>query len=196
MIENNPTSGGDVPQAAVTITDSGALSPNDPSLLEQGTTVGEDPYEDYPDDEDRDLSKPESVIEISTIVRDIGNKLYKEGNIDQALQKYQSAYLGRYSSSISPCSLIRPESIRYLDTFREIPEDSPENLKQAYSTLLIALLLNSALAAIRSVPPLSDNAIIAIANTTRTLDNFELNTADKGQSRIWYLMAFFANHVL
>jgi len=184
MIENNPTSGGDVPQAAVTITDSGELSPDDPSLLEQGTAVGEDPYEDYPDDEDRDLSKPENVIEISTIVRDIGNKLYKEGNIDQALQKYQSAYLGRYSSPIPPCSLIRLESIRYLDTFREIPEDSPENLKQAYSTLLIALLLNSALAAIRSAPPSSDNAIIAIANTTRALDNFELNTADKGQSHI------------
>jgi len=184
MIENNPTSGGDVPQAAVTITDSGELSPDDPSLLEQGTAVKEDPYEDYPDDEDRDLSKPESVIEISTIVRDVGNKLYKEGNIDQALQKYQSAYLGRYSSSIPPCSSIWLESIRYLDTFREIPEDSPENLKQAYSALLIALLLNSALAAIRSVPPSSSNAIIAIANTTRALDNFELNTADKGQSRI------------
>jgi len=104
MIENNPTSSGDVPQAAVTITDSGELSPDDPSLLEQGNA--EDPYEDYPDDESRDLSKPQIVIEISTAVRDLGNKLYKEGNIDQALQKYQSAYLGRCSSSSLPCSLI------------------------------------------------------------------------------------------
>lgn len=161
-IENNPTSSGDVPQATVLITDSGELSPGDSSLAEQGAAVEEeDPYEDYPDDEDRDLSKPENVIGISTVVREVGNKLYKEGNIHQALEKYQ-------------------KSIRYLDTFREIPEDS--NLKQAYLTLLIALLLNSALAAIRSVPPSSSNAMIAIANTTRALDNFGLSSADKAKA--------------
>lgn len=162
-IENNPTSSGDVPQAAVTITDCGELSPDDPSLTEQGVVTEGDPYEDYPDDEDRDLSKPETVIEIAKVVREVGNKLYKEGNVDQALEKYQ-------------------KSIRYLDTFREIPEDSPEELKQAYNALLAPLLLNSSLAAIRSVPPSTSNAMIAIANATRALDTLELNTADKAKA--------------
>ncbi|KAJ3563775.1 hypothetical protein NP233_g8728 [Leucocoprinus birnbaumii] len=162
-IENNPTSSGDVPQAAVTITDSGELSPDDPSLTDEGVVAEGDPYEDFPDDEDRDLSKPETVIEIAKVVREVGNKLYKEGNIDQALEKYQ-------------------KSIRYLDRFREVPEESPEEVKQAYNALLTPLLLNSSLAAIRSNPPSTSNAMIAIANTTRALNNLELNTADKAKA--------------
>ncbi|KXN92910.1 Peptidyl-prolyl cis-trans isomerase D [Leucoagaricus sp. SymC.cos] len=133
-IENNPTSSGDVPQAAVVITDSGELSPDDPSLTQQEVVAEGDPYEDYPDDEERDLSKPETVIEIAKAIREVGNKLYKEGKTEEALGKYQ-------------------KSVRYLDTFREVPEDASES-----------------------------NAMIAMANTTRALDNLELSTADKAKA--------------
>jgi peptidyl-prolyl isomerase D len=76
----------------VVITDSGELSHDDPSLTEQGAVAEEDPYEDYPDDDDHDLSRPETVIEIAKVVREVGSKLYKEGNIDQALEKFNSAH--------------------------------------------------------------------------------------------------------
>lgn len=72
------------------------------------------------------------------------------------------------------------ESIRYLDVFREVPEDSPEELKQAYNDLLTPLLLNSSLAAIRSVPVSTAHALLAIGNTTRALNSLPLTDADKG----------------
>ena len=50
----------------------------------------EDPYEDFPTDEDRDTDKPEVALEIAQAVRDIGNKLFKEGKTEEALQKYES----------------------------------------------------------------------------------------------------------
>lgn len=69
--------------------DCGELSPDDPSLTEEAAAEG-DPYEDYPDDEDHDLTKPETVIEIAKAIREAANKLYKEGKVEEALQKYQS----------------------------------------------------------------------------------------------------------
>jgi peptidyl-prolyl isomerase D len=50
----------------------------------------EDPYEDYPSDEDRDTENPEVALEIAKAVREVGNKLFKEGKVDEALQKYES----------------------------------------------------------------------------------------------------------
>lgn len=49
-----------------------------------------DPYEDYPIDEDRDTENPEVALQIAKVVREVGNRLYKEGKVDEALQKYQS----------------------------------------------------------------------------------------------------------
>jgi len=161
QIENTPTSNGDAPQAPVVITNSGEISADDPSLTE--TTAEGDPYEDYPDDEDRDLSKPEAVIGIAQAVREVGNKLYKEGKIEEALQKYQ-------------------KSIRYLDLHKEISEDSSPELKQTYNSILAPLLLNSSLAAIRTAPPSTSNAEIAISNTTRALKNLELSAADQAKA--------------
>lgn len=71
------------------------------------------------------------------------------------------------------------ESIRYLDIHDVLPEDSPPELKAGYDALLGPLLLNSSLAAIKAQKSTA-NALIAVGNTTRALDNLELNGADKG----------------
>ncbi|KAG6895748.1 hypothetical protein C0992_012866 [Termitomyces sp. T32_za158] len=162
QIENYPTSSGDIPTSPVIIADSGVLSPDDPSLAESAVNNG-DVYEDYPDDEDRDVQKSEIALDIAKAVREIGNKLFKEGKIEEALSKYQ-------------------KSIRYLDVHPVLPEDALPELKDSYDALLAPLLLNSALAAIRSQPLSSQNADIAIKNTTRALDRLELNAADKAKA--------------
>jgi len=69
------------------------------------------------------------------------------------------------------------ESIRYLDVHPDLSEISPE-LKDPFEALLAPLLLNSALAAIRSEPPSSD---VALKNATRALTTLRLNNADKGK---------------
>jgi peptidyl-prolyl isomerase D len=93
QIEHYPTSSGDVPTSPIIIADCGVLSPDDPSLKADLKANLEDPYEDYPADEDRDTDNPEIALEIAKAVREIGNKLFKEGKIEEALQKYQSALI-------------------------------------------------------------------------------------------------------
>lgn len=90
QIENYPSNTGDVPKSPIVISDCGELSPDDPSLTEAAEAPGGDPFEDYPDDEDRDVQEPTIALEIAKAVRDIGNKLFKEGKPDEAFQKYIS----------------------------------------------------------------------------------------------------------
>ncbi|KAK2460856.1 hypothetical protein APHAL10511_007326 [Amanita phalloides] len=161
QIENNPTSAGDVPKEPVVIVDCGVLSPDDPSLIEKPGDG--DIYEDYPDDEDKELGNPETVLHIAQTIREVGNTLFKQGNIDGALQKYL-------------------KSIRYLDVHQELPENTPPELSGAYSALLGPLLLNSALAAVRVQPQTTANAMIAVSNATRVLNKVELNTADQAKA--------------
>jgi len=161
QIENYPTSSGDVPASPIIIADCGVLAPGDPSLAETAATEG-DAYEDYPDDEDKDVQNPEIALEIAKTVREVGNKLFKEGKVEQALHKYQ-------------------KSIRYLDVHPVFPDGSAPELKQSFDALLSPLLLNSALAAIRSKPSSSENAKTAVKNTDRVL-SLELSTADKAKA--------------
>ncbi|PFH50871.1 hypothetical protein AMATHDRAFT_60373 [Amanita thiersii Skay4041] len=166
-IERNETGSGDVPVEPVVIADCGVLSPDDPCLAEDQSVDG-DPYEDYPDDEDKELGNPEMVLQIAKAIREVGSKLFKEGDIIGALNKYE-------------------KSIRYLDVHQELPEKdgvAPE-LKEAYISLLTPLLLNSSLAAIRATPQAphnTANATIAITNTTRALNKLKLTTADKAKA--------------
>lgn len=92
QIENYPTSTGDVPTSPIVIADCGVLSPDDPSLSETATADNGDPFEDYPEDEDRDTDQPEIALEIAQAVREVGNKLFKEGKTQAALEKYQSVF--------------------------------------------------------------------------------------------------------
>ncbi|CAA7266288.1 unnamed protein product [Cyclocybe aegerita] len=163
QIENNPTSSGDVPTLPVKIVDCGVLAPDDPSLVDDPMSQADDPYEDYPADEDRDTENPEVALQIAKDVREVGNKLFKEGKVEAALEKYQ-------------------KSIRYLDIHPVLPEDAPPELRDSYDALLAPLLLNSALAAIRSQPKSTANAMIAVGNATRALDKLQLNDADKAKA--------------
>nr|Q5U8Z7.1 RecName: Full=Peptidyl-prolyl cis-trans isomerase D; Short=PPIase D; AltName: Full=Rotamase D [Amanita muscaria]AAV40687.1 40 kDa cyclophilin [Amanita muscaria] len=161
-IENNPATNGDVPKEPVVIADCGQLSSDDPFLAERTSTDG-DPYEDYPDDEDQELGNPETVLQIAKTIREVANRLYKQGDISGALQKYS-------------------KSIRYLDVHQELPENSPPDLNEQYKSLLAPLLLNSALAAIRIEPHSAANAMNAVANTSRALNRLELSNADKAKA--------------
>jgi peptidyl-prolyl isomerase D len=69
------------------------------------------------------------------------------------------------------------ESIRYLDVHPDFSEISPE-LKDSFESLLAPLLLNSALAAIRSEPPSPE---VALQNSTRALTTLQLSKDDKGK---------------
>lgn len=75
------------------IADCGLLALDDPSLKEERVGGGEDPYEDFPMDEDRDTENPQVALEIARVVRDVGNKLFKEGKTEDALYKYESEFL-------------------------------------------------------------------------------------------------------
>src|SRR6266550_8174390 len=55
-------------------------------------------------------------------------------------------------------TVVRAESVRYLDTHQNLPENTPSGVREGYSALLAPLLLNSALAAIRIQPPNTNNA--------------------------------------
>jgi len=165
QIENYPKGSGDAPTKPIVIADCGVLSPDDPSLKDDpaATSNGNDVYEDYPADDERDVDNPEIALSVAKEVREIGNKLFKEGKIADALSKYQ-------------------KSIRYLDHHPELPEDSPPTILEAFDALMAPLLLNSALAAIRIKPPTSDNAEVAVKYASRALDGFELDTSSKAKA--------------
>ncbi|KAJ3760007.1 peptidyl-prolyl cis-trans isomerase [Lentinula raphanica] len=161
QIENYPTSNGDKPTSPIVIEDCGELTPDDPSL---SITADEgDSYEDYPDDDDHDISNPQVAYDIAKSIRELGNKLFKEGKTNEALAKYQ-------------------KSIRYLDVHHILPDDAPPELAGSYKALLSALLLNSALAAVRIQPPTSFNAEIGVKSASRALTSPELNNADQAKA--------------
>lgn len=71
-----------------------------------------DPYEDYPDDQDplSDGSvqeKPEVALRVAREIREIGNKLFKEGKGSEALNKYQSKSLTTSISLSSATQLLK-----------------------------------------------------------------------------------------
>ncbi|KAI0340271.1 peptidyl-prolyl cis-trans isomerase [Trametopsis cervina] len=172
-VENQPTSSGDVPHAPCVIAASGQLDPSDLTLEVSATTADGDPYEDYPDDQDplSDGSvhdKPEVALRVAREIREAGNKLFKEGKSSDALNKYQKA-------------------VRYLDIHPVLPDDAPPELRDSYDALLAPLLLNSALAAIRSGSP-----EVAISSASRALDRLELSDADKAKALYRRALAYSA----
>ncbi|KZT05011.1 peptidyl-prolyl cis-trans isomerase [Laetiporus sulphureus 93-53] len=163
-IEHTPTESGDVPSSPCVIADCGQLAPDDPSLAESASAGG-DPYEDYPEDQDlidgkSPMDDPVVSLRVAKEVRELGNKLFKEGKVEEALAKWQ-------------------KSIRYLDMHQTVPEGAPPELKDSYDALLAPLLLNSALAALRLGG--SANAGITLRAADRVLD-MELNNSDKAKA--------------
>lgn len=191
-IENQPTSSGDAPDEPCVIAASGQLDPSDPVLSQSASSESGDPYEDYPDDQDPLIDgniqeKPEVALRVAQEIREVGNKLFKEGKTSEALEKYQSERFATQIPSFTDCDF--SEAVRYLDVHPVLPEDAPPELRDSYEALLAPLLLNSALAAVRSGAPQ-----VAINSATRALDRLQLNHADKGKEssmhsrRVCYLM--------
>jgi peptidyl-prolyl isomerase D len=175
VIENYPTAS-DVPKSPIIIAACGELSPNDPSLEFQVDIHG-DRYEDYPEDQEGVVGSADLALNAAKEIREIANRLFKEGNIQAALEKYQSTTSSpTLSTSLSNHFV---ECIRYLD-IHTLTEDTSEQ-KTAINALLAPLLLNSALAALRLQPPSSENAETAVKYTSRALDKLELSNADKGE---------------
>lgn len=63
-------------------------------------------------------------------------------------------------------------------------DSTPAERQEAFNALLAPLLLNSALAAVRLQPASSYNAEVAIANTSRALDDLKLSDSDRGKHSI------------
>jgi peptidyl-prolyl isomerase D len=81
-----------VPTAPIVIADCGEIT--DLSELENAeTTDSEDPYEDFPEDEDRNTEDPQVALTIAKALKDLGGKLFKEGKQIDALNKWESKYL-------------------------------------------------------------------------------------------------------
>ena len=59
-------------------------------MSESKVSADGDKYEDYPEDDNADVQNPEVTLSIAKEIREIGNKLFKEGNAVAALAKYQS----------------------------------------------------------------------------------------------------------
>ena len=92
-IENIQTTGGDAPMNPVVIVDCGQLSADDPSLATKPVvlTEGGDPYEDWPQDEESENTEDkQAALKIASHVRTVGNALFKAGDVNGALAKYQS----------------------------------------------------------------------------------------------------------
>ncbi|KAH8112906.1 cyclophilin-like domain-containing protein [Phellopilus nigrolimitatus] len=161
-VENHPTSDGDVPTVPFTIAASGVLPPDDPSLAEAApATSDEDPYEDYPEDDDRDTQDPAVALAAAAALKALGNARFKAGKPDEALEKWQ-------------------KGVRYLDVHPVLPDETPAGTKTAFGELLGSLLLNSALAAHKAGGV--GNAHFAIDWTTRALDRLALSDADKAKA--------------
>jgi peptidyl-prolyl isomerase D len=80
-----------VPAEPVVITKSGVMDATDPFFTQSAAPADGDKYEAFPEDDDNaDVQKPEVALSIAQEIREIGNKLFKEGNVREALNKYQS----------------------------------------------------------------------------------------------------------
>jgi peptidyl-prolyl isomerase D len=142
------------------ITDSGELSPSDPSLTESVVASDGDPYEDYPDDDPHDTQDPAVALEAARVLRELGTARWKEGLAADALDKWQKAR-------------------RYLDVHPVLPDDAPPELTDEFNALRTPLLLNSALAAFKS-PGGTEGAHIALNATSTALELPKLSNADRG----------------
>ncbi|KAL8675906.1 MAG: hypothetical protein Q9186_007513 [Xanthomendoza sp. 1 TL-2023] len=125
-IENLKTQNDKPTVADVTIADCGQLSGDDaatPSKKSPDSTG--DPYEDFPEDQGKDLKAPETY-KIANELKDIGNKAFKAGDLNLALDKYQ-------------------KGLRYLNEDPEIEKDDPAELPKQLTAIRFTLHSNSAL---------------------------------------------------
>lgn len=127
-VENLATQA-DKPQQDVTITDCGEL-PSNESVSEAKTVDSTgDPYEDFPEDQGKDL-KGQEIVKIANELKNFGNKAFKSNDLDLALDKYQ-------------------KGLRYLNEYPEVTDDDPPELAKELTSIRFALHSNSALLQIK-----------------------------------------------
>ncbi|KAL8673616.1 MAG: hypothetical protein Q9168_001971 [Polycauliona sp. 1 TL-2023] len=116
----------DKPQKDVTIADCGQLSGDEaaaPSKKAPDSTG--DLYEDFPEDQGKDIKAPETC-KIANELKDFGNKAFKAGDLNLALDKYQ-------------------KGLRYLNEDPEVEKDDPPELPKQLTAIRFTLHSNSAL---------------------------------------------------
>ncbi|VDB96525.1 unnamed protein product [Peniophora sp. CBMAI 1063] len=134
-VENYPTSDGDKPTAPIVIEDCGTLSPDDPCLvIDASSSPDGDIYEDYPEDDTHDTQDLAVALEIAAKLREIGATYWKNGDSETALKKWRKA-------------------MHYLDVHPVLPDETDEAQRKTYEDLWRPLLLNSALAALKTGDP-------------------------------------------
>ncbi|KAL9613203.1 MAG: hypothetical protein Q9167_002219 [Letrouitia subvulpina] len=124
-IENLKTQN-DKPNPDATIAGCGQLSKDEAiTPTEKKLDSTGDPYEDFPEDQSEELKGPE-VVKIANELKDFGNKAFKAGDLNLALDKYQ-------------------KGLRYLNEYPEKRDDDPEGLASQLTAIRFTLHSNSAL---------------------------------------------------
>ncbi|KAL1842215.1 hypothetical protein VTJ49DRAFT_5827 [Mycothermus thermophilus] len=161
-IENLRTQA-DKPIKDAVIADCGELSPEEAVAADtkQADAYG-DEYEDYPEDqvtgEDQELSAQE-ILKIASACKEFGNKAFKAGDYNVALDKYQ-------------------KGLRYLNEDPDLNQEPPET-KQQMDALRITLNSNSALMNLK----LSDwNETVRSADNALAVNGI----SDKDKAKVLY----------
>ncbi|KAL2264916.1 hypothetical protein VTJ83DRAFT_7426 [Remersonia thermophila] len=161
-IENLRTQA-DKPLKDAVIADCGELSPEEAVAADakKADAYG-DEYEDYPEDqvtgEDQELPAQE-ILKIASACKEFGNKAFKAGDLNTALEKYQ-------------------KGLRYLNEDPDLDQEPPET-KQQMDAVRITLNSNSALMNLK----LGD-----WAETVRSADNALAvdGISDKDKAKVLY----------
>lgn len=129
-IENMKTQS-DKPVEDVVITSCGQLEGADfDNALNKDPDSTGDPYEDFPDDQGRDL-KGEDLYKIASEIKEFGNKAFKAGDIETGIEKYQ-------------------KGLRYLNEYPTTTDTDSADLKDNMDALRFTLNSNSALLAVKA----------------------------------------------
>ncbi|KAL8729187.1 MAG: hypothetical protein Q9166_004926 [cf. Caloplaca sp. 2 TL-2023] len=125
-IENLKTQNDKPERADVTIADCGQLSGDEAAAPSKKTpdSTG-DLYEDFPEDQGKHINAPETC-KIANELKDFGNKAFKAGDLNLALDKYQ-------------------KGLRYLNENPEVEKDDPPELPKQLTAIRFSLHSNSAL---------------------------------------------------
>ena len=116
----------------MTITDCGQLTGDEAENIgkakKEPDSTG-DPYEDFPEDEAKEF-KGQQILEIATKLKEYGNKAFKSGDLNLALEKYQ-------------------KGLRYLNEYPEALPEDPAGLSKELTQIRFTLHSNSSLLQIK-----------------------------------------------
>ena len=130
-IENLPTQSDKPQNGDVKVIECGELTGEAASAATQKSADSTgDPYEDFPDDQGKDLKGPE-YFKIATDLKYYENKAFKAGYLETGIDKYQKA-------------------LRYLNDYPEKNDSDPKELEGQMKQLRYTLHNNSALLANKS----------------------------------------------